>query len=79
MFSLEEFPEDPGVRSRSAPPALWAARRFGRQLRRMSDEFQQEMLPRANSAGGTRSWREALRRWWGAPPPPGPGPPRPPP
>lgn len=26
-------------RSRSAPPALWAAQRYGRQLRRMSDEF----------------------------------------
>lgn len=26
-------------RSRSAPPALWAAKKYGRQLRRMSDEF----------------------------------------
>lgn len=26
-------------RSRSAPPALWAAQKYGRQLRRMSDEF----------------------------------------
>uniref|UniRef100_A0A8C7DT45 Uncharacterized protein n=1 Tax=Oncorhynchus kisutch TaxID=8019 RepID=A0A8C7DT45_ONCKI len=26
-------------RSQSAPPALWAAKRYGRQLRRMSDEF----------------------------------------
>lgn len=27
------------VRSKSAPPALWAAKKYGRQLRRMSDEF----------------------------------------
>ncbi|XP_046762038.1 bcl2-associated agonist of cell death [Gallus gallus] len=27
-------------RSRSAPPVLWAARKYGRELRRMSDEFQ---------------------------------------
>uniref|UniRef100_F1MUT9 BCL2 associated agonist of cell death n=1 Tax=Bos taurus TaxID=9913 RepID=F1MUT9_BOVIN len=26
-------------RSRSAPPNLWAAQRYGRELRRMSDEF----------------------------------------
>ena len=26
-------------RSQSAPPALWAAKKYGRQLRRMSDEF----------------------------------------
>lgn len=26
-------------RSRSAPPALWAAKKYGQQLRRMSDEF----------------------------------------
>lgn len=26
-------------RSKSAPPALWAAQKYGRQLRRMSDEF----------------------------------------
>lgn len=33
-------PTDPfRVRSKSAPPALWAAKKYGRQLRRMSDEF----------------------------------------
>ncbi|XP_025049035.1 bcl2-associated agonist of cell death [Alligator sinensis] len=37
-------PTEPGTpqfrgRSRSAPPVLWAAARFGRELRRMSDEF----------------------------------------
>lgn len=26
-------------RSKSAPPSLWAAKKYGRQLRRMSDEF----------------------------------------
>lgn len=26
-------------RSRSAPPALWAAKKYGRELRKMSDEF----------------------------------------
>lgn len=26
-------------RSRSAPPAFWAAKKYGRELRRMSDEF----------------------------------------
>lgn len=26
-------------RSQSAPPALWAAKKYGCQLRRMSDEF----------------------------------------
>lgn len=27
------------ARSKSAPPALWAAKKYGQQLRRMSDEF----------------------------------------
>lgn len=26
-------------RSKSAPPVLWAAKKYGQQLRRMSDEF----------------------------------------
>lgn len=26
-------------RSRSAPPAFWAAKKYGRELRKMSDEF----------------------------------------
>ncbi|XP_066064211.1 bcl2-associated agonist of cell death isoform X2 [Chamaea fasciata] len=33
-------PPPPRGRSRSAPPVLWAAQRYGRRLRRMSDEFQ---------------------------------------
>lgn len=35
----EEEPSPFRGRSRSAPPNLWAARRYGRELRRMSDEF----------------------------------------
>ncbi|KAL8184223.1 UNVERIFIED_CONTAM: hypothetical protein K2H54_010217 [Gekko kuhli] len=37
-----EPPDEVGTfrgRSRSAPPILWAAQRYGRELRRMSDEF----------------------------------------
>uniref|UniRef100_A0A8B9NIC6 Bcl2-associated agonist of cell death n=1 Tax=Accipiter nisus TaxID=211598 RepID=A0A8B9NIC6_9AVES len=71
-------------RSRSAPPVLWAARRYGRQLRRMSDEFQLQVLPRPKSLGGAPpgregGWRETLRAWWGARRPPRPAPPAPPP
>lgn len=35
----EEEPSHFRGRSRSAPPNLWAAQRYGRELRRMSDEF----------------------------------------
>uniref|UniRef100_A0ACB8G7N2 Uncharacterized protein n=1 Tax=Sphaerodactylus townsendi TaxID=933632 RepID=A0ACB8G7N2_9SAUR len=37
-----EPPDEVGTfrgRSQSAPPILWAAQRYGRELRRMSDEF----------------------------------------
>ncbi|XP_041568036.2 bcl2-associated agonist of cell death [Taeniopygia guttata] len=69
-------------RSRSAPPVLWAAQRYGRRLRRMSDEFQLQVLPRPRSVGGAPpgggGWRETLRAWWGSrrprPAPPGPPP-----
>ncbi|XP_006149896.1 bcl2-associated agonist of cell death isoform X2 [Tupaia chinensis] len=37
---LEEEPSPFRGRSRSAPPNLWAAQRYGRELRRMSDEFE---------------------------------------
>ncbi|KAM6949285.1 BCL2 associated agonist of cell death b [Aplochiton taeniatus] len=40
--AVDGVPEDDGPfrgRSQSAPPALWAAKKYGRQLRRMSDEF----------------------------------------
>lgn len=40
------FPDDAPFRgrSRSAPPALWAAKKYGQQLRRMSDEFDTLLL-----------------------------------
>uniref|UniRef100_A0A287CT05 BCL2 associated agonist of cell death n=1 Tax=Ictidomys tridecemlineatus TaxID=43179 RepID=A0A287CT05_ICTTR len=37
---MEEEPSPFRGRSRSAPPNLWAAQRYGRELRRMSDEFE---------------------------------------
>lgn len=47
-------------RSKSAPPALWAAKKYGRQLRRMSDEFD-SLLDK-----GVRMRREenCKQRWW---------------
>ncbi|XP_055987709.1 bcl2-associated agonist of cell death [Sorex fumeus] len=60
------------ARSRSAPPNLWAAQRYGRELRRMSDEFQGSFkgLPRPKSAGTATqmrqspSWTRAIQSWW---------------
>uniref|UniRef100_A0A8C3MKH7 Uncharacterized protein n=1 Tax=Geospiza parvula TaxID=87175 RepID=A0A8C3MKH7_GEOPR len=73
-------PPPPRGRSRSAPPVLWAAQRYGRRLRRMSDEFQLQVLPRPRSLGGAPpgggGWRETLRAWWGGGLPA--APPRPP-
>ncbi|KAJ1106106.1 hypothetical protein NDU88_003509 [Pleurodeles waltl] len=51
-----EIPEEAGgirTRSQSAPPNLWKAMRYGRELRRMSDEFDMTFkgLPRPKSAG----------------------------
>lgn len=40
-------------RSKSAPPALWAAKKYGRQLRRMSDEFD-SLLDRGVRTRGQR-------------------------
>lgn len=37
-------------RSRSAPPNLWAAQRYGRELRRMSDEFHVSFKVRAGGS-----------------------------
>ncbi|XP_008837166.1 bcl2-associated agonist of cell death isoform X2 [Nannospalax galili] len=59
-------------RSRSAPPNLWAAQRYGRELRRMSDEFQGSFkgLPRPKSAGTatqmrqSSSWTRIFQSWW---------------
>ncbi|XP_004618433.1 bcl2-associated agonist of cell death [Sorex araneus] len=61
------------ARSRSAPPNLWAAQRYGRELRRMSDEFQGSFkgLPRPKSAGtamqmlqSPTSWTRTFQSWW---------------
>ncbi|XP_062820879.1 bcl2-associated agonist of cell death isoform X2 [Anolis carolinensis] len=59
------------ARSRSAPPILWAAQRYGRELRRMSDEFHGALqLPRPKSAGTTSQmhqtsgWKATLQSWW---------------
>ncbi|XP_063043414.1 BCL2 associated agonist of cell death b [Engraulis encrasicolus] len=62
-FSIENAPFR--VRSRSAPPALWAARKYGQQLRRMSDEFDTMLLDkggmkRVKSAGTTRQMRTSF-------------------
>ncbi|XP_028626983.1 bcl2-associated agonist of cell death isoform X2 [Grammomys surdaster] len=59
-------------RSRSAPPNLWAAQRYGRELRRMSDEFEGSFkgLPRPKSAGTatqmrqSTSWTRIIQSWW---------------
>ncbi|CAH6793642.1 Bad [Phodopus roborovskii] len=59
-------------RSRSAPPNLWAAQRYGRELRRMSDEFEGSFkgLPRPKSAGTatqmrqSASWTRIIQSWW---------------
>ncbi|XP_012677671.2 BCL2 associated agonist of cell death b [Clupea harengus] len=50
-------------RSRSAPPALWAAKKYGQQLRRMSDEFDTLLskadMRRVRSAGSARQMRKS--------------------
>ncbi|XP_051993586.1 BCL2 associated agonist of cell death b [Xyrauchen texanus] len=49
-------------RSRSAPPVLWAAKKYGQQLRRMSDEFDillDKGMKRAKSAGTARQMRQS--------------------
>ncbi|KAJ8007810.1 hypothetical protein DPEC_G00098050 [Dallia pectoralis] len=55
------------VRSQSAPPALWAAKRYGRQLRRMSDEFDTWLdkgeMKRVRSAGAAKQMT-ASPSWW---------------
>ncbi|XP_062949476.1 bcl2-associated agonist of cell death [Cynocephalus volans] len=69
---LEEEPSPFRGRSRSAPPNLWAAQRYGRELRRMSDEFQGSFkgLPRPKSAGTatqmrqSSSWTRIIQAWW---------------
>ncbi|XP_006149898.1 bcl2-associated agonist of cell death isoform X3 [Tupaia chinensis] len=69
---LEEEPSPFRGRSRSAPPNLWAAQRYGRELRRMSDEFEDSFkgLPRPKSAGTatqmrqSSSWTRIFQSWW---------------
>ncbi|CAM4520558.1 unnamed protein product [Leuciscus chuanchicus] len=49
-------------RSRSAPPALWAAKKYGQQLRRMSDEFDillDKGMKRVKSAGTAPQMRQS--------------------
>ncbi|CAK6967956.1 BCL2 associated agonist of cell death b isoform X1 [Scomber scombrus] len=54
-------------RSKSAPPALWAAKKYGRQLRRMSDEFDSLLdkgeMKKVKSAGATRQMPHS-KTWW---------------
>lgn len=59
--------DEPGsfrARSMSAPAKLLAARKYGRELRRMSDEFDRSfgMLPRPKSAGTAHQMRKDS--WW---------------
>ncbi|KAM6909088.1 BCL2 associated agonist of cell death b [Xenentodon cancila] len=54
-------------RSKSAPPALWAAKKYGQQLRRMSDEFDSLLdkggMRKVRSAGSSRQMHHS-RSWW---------------
>ncbi|XP_039996904.1 BCL2 associated agonist of cell death b [Xiphias gladius] len=54
-------------RSKSAPPALWAAKKYGQQLRRMSDEFDSLLdkgeMRRVKSAGTARQMHHS-KSWW---------------
>ncbi|XP_074129490.1 bcl2-associated agonist of cell death isoform X2 [Sminthopsis crassicaudata] len=60
-------------RSSSAPPILWAARHYGSELRRMSDEFHCTFkgLPRPKSAGTasqmrrSHGWTRTFQSWFG--------------
>ncbi|CAB1351365.1 unnamed protein product [Coregonus sp. 'balchen'] len=55
------------VRSQSAPPALWAAKRYGRQLRRMSDEFDTWLdkgeMKQLKSVGAAKQMTQSPS-WW---------------
>lgn len=54
-------------RSKSAPPALWAAKKYGQQLRRMSDEFD-SLLDKGEmkkvKGGGTARQIHHSKTWW---------------
>ncbi|XP_036380980.1 bcl2-associated agonist of cell death-like [Megalops cyprinoides] len=55
------------ARSQSAPAALWAAKRYGRQLRRMSDEFDTWLdkgeMKKVRSVGVARQMKTS-RSWF---------------
>ncbi|KAI7814527.1 BCL2-antagonist of cell death b, partial [Triplophysa rosa] len=58
MFGGEAFRR----RTHSAPPALWAAKKYGQQLRRMSDEFDNLLdkgMKRVKSAGTARQMHQS--------------------
>ncbi|KAJ3584880.1 hypothetical protein NHX12_013603, partial [Muraenolepis orangiensis] len=49
----------------SAPPALWAAKRYGRQLRRMSDEFDSWLdAGEMRKAAASARQMPHSRTWW---------------
>lgn len=54
-------------RSKSAPPALWAAKKYGQKLRRMSDEFDSLLdkgeMRKVKSAGTARQMHHS-KSWW---------------
>ncbi|XP_053715945.1 BCL2 associated agonist of cell death b [Synchiropus splendidus] len=54
-------------RSKSAPPAFWAAKKYGRQLRRMSDEFDSLLdkgeMKRVKSGASSRPIHHS-KTWW---------------
>ncbi|XP_058481918.1 BCL2 associated agonist of cell death b [Solea solea] len=54
-------------RSKSAPPALWAARKYGQRLRRMSDEFDSLLdkgtMRKVNSTGSAKQMHHS-KSWW---------------
>ncbi|XP_060888059.1 BCL2 associated agonist of cell death b isoform X1 [Labrus mixtus] len=54
-------------RSKSAPPALWAAKKYGRQLRRMSDEFDilldKGEMKKVRSPGPAKQMHHS-KSWW---------------
>lgn len=54
-------------RSKSAPPALWAAKKYGQQLRRMSDEFDSLLdrgAMRKTKSAGTAKQMHHSKSWW---------------
>ncbi|XP_068164693.1 BCL2 associated agonist of cell death b isoform X2 [Antennarius striatus] len=54
-------------RTKSAPPELWAAKKYGRQLRRMSDEFDSLLdrgeMKKLRSDGPAKPMHHS-RSWW---------------